>query len=123
MTARAVHACCRSAANPRRAPGPCSQGTAACGRPGECPACALESRPGRRPLSGTGRYGWYEAAQPRRRWAVGDSVVVADRSEAHGDKGKVLQVQDDGIVLVQLEQGCVWPVTADELQPAAEVTT
>ena len=50
-------------------------------------------------------------------WAVGDSVIVADHSEAHGDKGRVDHIQADGIILVELEQGCIWPVTADELQP------
>ena len=49
-------------------------------------------------------------------WAVGDSVVIADHSEAHGDKGRVDFIQENGIILVELEQGCIWPVTADELQ-------
>ena len=50
-------------------------------------------------------------------WAVGDAVVIADHSDAHGDKGRVDHIQDNGIILVELEQGCIWPVTADELQP------
>ena len=52
-------------------------------------------------------------------WAVGDSVVIADHSEAHGDKGRVDFIQENGIILVELEQGCIWPVTADELQSNA----
>jgi len=50
-------------------------------------------------------------------WVIGDAVVIADHSEAHGDKGRVDFIQDNGIILVELEQGCMWPVTADELQP------
>jgi hypothetical protein len=52
-----------------------------------------------------------------RPWVVGDEVVIADYSEAHGDKGKIVRIQDNGIILVELEQGCVWPVTAEELWP------
>lgn len=51
------------------------------------------------------------------KWAVGKSVIINDYSEAHGDKGKILSVPDTGIILVELEQGCIWPVTADELKP------
>ena len=54
-------------------------------------------------------------------WAVGDAVVIADYSEAHGDKGRVDFIQDNGIILVELEQGCIWPVTADDLQPNSEL--
>jgi hypothetical protein len=50
------------------------------------------------------------------RWAVGDEVVIADYSEAHGDTGKIDCIQKNGIILVELDQGCIWPVTADELQ-------
>jgi hypothetical protein len=51
-----------------------------------------------------------------RPWAVGDEVVIADYSEAHGDKGKIDRIQNNGIILVELDQGCIWPVTADELR-------
>ena len=49
-------------------------------------------------------------------WAVGDAVIVSDHSSAHGDKGTIWKIQADGLILVDLEQGCVWPVTADELR-------
>lgn len=50
-------------------------------------------------------------------YAAGDNVEICDGSEAHGDKGKVLWVQDDGLIIVELEAGCVWPVTEHELKP------
>ena len=53
---------------------------------------------------------------PNHGYAVGDAVTITDHSEAHGDKGAIWHIQDDGIILVELEQGCIWPVTADELQ-------
>ena len=56
-------------------------------------------------------------------WAVGDKVVITDYSEAHGDKGKIDRIQDNGIILVELEHGCIWPVTADELQLEKEPKT
>jgi hypothetical protein len=51
-----------------------------------------------------------------RKWVVGDAVIIADHSDARGDKGRVWAVQPNGIILVALDQGCIWPVTADELQ-------
>ncbi len=53
-------------------------------------------------------------------WSVGDKVVIADHSEAHGDRGKIDRIQDNGIILVELDQGCIWPVTADELKQEEE---
>jgi len=53
-------------------------------------------------------------------WTVGDKVVIADHSEAHGDKGRIDCIQDNGIILVELDQGCIWPVTADELKQEKE---
>jgi len=50
-------------------------------------------------------------------YAAGDAVEICDHSEAHGDKGKVLWIQKDGLIIVELESGCCWPVTADELKP------
>jgi hypothetical protein len=50
-------------------------------------------------------------------YADGDAVEVCDHSEAHGDKGKVLWTQKDGLIIVELESGCCWPVTAEELKP------
>lgn len=47
---------------------------------------------------------------------AGASVEICDGSEAHGDKGRVMQVQDDGLIIVELEAGCVWPVTKNELK-------
>lgn len=52
-------------------------------------------------------------------FAAGDSVEICDGSMAHGDKGKVLWVQDDGLIIVELETGCVWPVTEDEIKPSS----
>ncbi len=51
-----------------------------------------------------------------RGYAAGDAVEICDHSEAHGDKGKVLWTQEDGLIIVELETGCCWPVTADELR-------
>ena len=50
-------------------------------------------------------------------YAAGDAVEVCDHSEAHGDNGTVLWTQKDGLIIVELESGCCWPVTADELKP------
>jgi len=50
-------------------------------------------------------------------YAAGDAVEICDHSEAHGDKGKVLWTQRDGLIIVELESGCCWPVTAEELKP------
>jgi hypothetical protein len=49
-------------------------------------------------------------------YAAGDAVEICDHSEAHGDKGKVLWKQKDGLIIVELESGCCWPVTAEELK-------
>ena len=43
-----------------------------------------------------------------------DRVRITDGSEANGDTGTVLWTQADGLVIVELEAGCVWPVTEDE---------
>jgi hypothetical protein len=50
-------------------------------------------------------------------YAAGDAVEICDHSEAHGDKGKVLWTQKDGLIIVELESGCCWPVTEEELKP------
>ena len=50
-------------------------------------------------------------------YVAGDAVEICDHSEAHGDKGAVLWTQDDGLLMVELEGGACWPVTADELKP------
>lgn len=40
----------------------------------------------------------------------GTKVRICDGSEAHGDAGTVWRVQDDGIILVSLDdEGCIWP--------------
>ena len=44
-------------------------------------------------------------------------MEICDHSEAHGDKGAVLWTQEDGLIIVELETGACWPVTADELKP------
>jgi len=41
---------------------------------------------------------------------VGTRVVVVDGSEAHGDEGVVWQVEN-GVCLVELDAGCIWPVS------------
>ena len=50
---------------------------------------------------------------PRRAFGVGDYVTIADYSEAHGEKGRINHIQSNGIIHVEMEGGCVWPVTAD----------
>ncbi len=48
-----------------------------------------------------------------------DKVVVWDFSEAHGDVGFIWCIQDNGIILVELEEtGATWPVLGEkELKP------
>lgn len=46
---------------------------------------------------------------------VGDLVEVVDGSEAHGDVGRIWVVQDNGMILVELEE-CVWPVDANQIR-------
>lgn len=41
--------------------------------------------------------------------SVGDVITITDYSDAHGDNGIVWRIQDNGIVLVELENGCLWP--------------
>lgn len=50
-------------------------------------------------------------------FVAGDTVEICDHSEAHGDKGRVLWTQEDGIIIVELESGVCWPVTSEELKP------
>jgi hypothetical protein len=57
------------------------------------------------------------AFSPAACYAAGDAVEVCDHSEAHGDKGKVMWTQKDGLIIVELESGCCWPLTAEELKP------
>jgi hypothetical protein len=52
-----------------------------------------------------------------RDYEEGDVVEICDYSEAHGDKGIVLWTQEDGLIVVELECGVCWPVTAGELKP------
>ncbi len=47
---------------------------------------------------------------------VGDQVEIVDGSEAHGDVGRIWIIQDNGIILVELEE-CVWPTFASEIRP------
>jgi len=47
---------------------------------------------------------------------VGDRVRIIDHSEAHGDIGVVWSIESNGIVLVELPQGCLWPCSADEIE-------
>lgn len=48
---------------------------------------------------------------------VGTRVVVVDGSEAHGDEGVVWQVAN-GICLVEIDAGCIWPVSETwEIRP------
>ena len=53
---------------------------------------------------------------------VGDAVVIADHSEAHGDKGVIAHIQENGIIIVALESGCYWPVMDGELKTTAGAT-
>lgn len=41
---------------------------------------------------------------------IGNRVIIKDYSEAHGLYGVVFDVQDNGIILVELDTECVWPV-------------
>lgn len=52
---------------------------------------------------------------------VGDRVTIEDCSEAQGDKGTILYIQSNGVILVELDAGCVWPlVGCTELEPITE---
>lgn len=42
---------------------------------------------------------------------VGTRVAVVDGSEAHGDEGVVWQITASGLCLVELDAGCLWPVS------------
>ena len=44
---------------------------------------------------------------------VGSRVRIVDGSEANGDLGVVLYIQNNGIIVVELDQGCVWPITEE----------
>lgn len=48
----------------------------------------------------------------------GDRVVIRDGSEANGDAGSVWFVQANGILLIELDDGGIWPVTANEIEAA-----
>jgi hypothetical protein len=41
--------------------------------------------------------------------SVGDTVTITDYSDAHDDTGTVWRIQDNGIALIELENGCLWP--------------
>lgn len=43
--------------------------------------------------------------------SIGCRVEVRDGSEAHGDRGYVFDVGKNGVCLVELDAGCVWPVS------------
>ena len=49
---------------------------------------------------------------------VGDQVEIVDGSDAHGDVGRIWVIQDNGIIIVELEE-CVWPVDANEIIPVS----
>lgn len=52
----------------------------------------------------------------------GDRVIVQDHSEAHGDHGTVWHIQDNGIIVVELDSGCLWPIlVGEELAPEEPV--
>jgi len=46
---------------------------------------------------------------------AGDTVRVIDGSEAHNDIGEVQWIQKDGLIIVELDGGAIWPCTEDEL--------
>lgn len=46
---------------------------------------------------------------------AGDLVEIVDHSDAHGDVGRIWIIQDNGIIIVELEE-CVWPVRTDEIR-------
>jgi hypothetical protein len=49
---------------------------------------------------------------------IGDRVKIVDGSEAHGDIGIVEFIQDNGIILIELDDyGCLWPVTESGITP------
>ena len=49
-------------------------------------------------------------------WKVGDRVIIEDYSDAHGDRGEIHAIQDDGLIIVELDEGCIWPVLAHEMR-------
>jgi hypothetical protein len=50
------------------------------------------------------------------KFRIGDRVRICDHSDAHGDLGVIDCIQADGIILVLLDQGCIWPVLMTEYQ-------
>jgi biotin-(acetyl-CoA carboxylase) ligase len=48
-------------------------------------------------------------------WKVNDRVTLRDCSETEQFHGRIDHIQDDGIIIVELDNGCCWPVEADEI--------
>ena len=44
---------------------------------------------------------------------AGDRVVINDYSDAQGDHGRIDHIQANGIILVELDEGCIWPVDGE----------
>ena len=47
---------------------------------------------------------------------VGDRVQIVDGSECHGDIATVWHVQVNGVILLELDTGNIWPVSETEIQ-------
>ena len=61
-----------------------------------------------------GRNTWGEAMSVA--FNVGDSVRISDGSEAHGERGTIWAIQDNGITLVELEIGILWPIESEHIK-------
>lgn len=47
---------------------------------------------------------------------VGDRVQIVDGSECHGELATVWHVQVNGVLLLELAAGNIWPVSENEIQ-------
>jgi hypothetical protein len=47
---------------------------------------------------------------------VGDRVQIVDGSECHGELATVWHVEVNGVILLELATGNVWPVSETEIQ-------
>lgn len=61
---------------------------------------------------------------------LGDRVKIVDRSEAHGDIGVIWSLPSledeesgNGIIVVELDNGALWPVSGHEIRPIDEEET
>ena len=53
----------------------------------------------------------------------GQRVQVLDGSNVHGELGKIDNIGLDGIIMIELSDGIMWPVVADEIKKKGKTLT